>query len=461
MQADSNGAGNPSATSQKRKHSETTRAKKEEKPRVTLDAFFKPTTRVKPELRKDQQEVRVVTWNANGIRARIRKKEYGFLLNSDGSAKFDIVCIQETKALPEQIKMPAVLSKAYPYQFSEGTQMRKGQSGTAIWSRIKPVKHLDPPITDVEGRICAVDFGSFVAVAIYTPNSGTKSSYRTGLWHAVFSQYIDHLQKAKPTVLCLDSNVCPDEIDIYAPGKHRDKVAGFYNIEREQFRHYLSHGYVQTYRVLYPTRKNSYTWFNSRVPAMRERNQGWKLDHILLGGVDDVKAAVQKSDIMYDVWGSDHLPMVTDLWLPTTVSDPVPSFSVDWLEQADHVLERLAKQCKISALSREQLHSHWYGQIVGSDEESDEAEEAVDTGPITVDDIVEITPDTQTEQGAADKETGVAEKEGAEVETTGVSLKVLALFAFAVKNLDGKTDKHRREQTRHFFHMGRHIDEDE
>ena len=424
--------------------------KKKRTQEATLDGFFAKPKRTKEKMRKDQQEVRVVTWNANGIRARIRKKEYGFLLNAeDGSALFDVVCIQETKAMPEQIKVPADLAAAYPYRFSEGTQMRKGQSGTAVWSRIKPVKHLDPPITDVEGRICAVDFGSFIAVAVYVPNSGTTHSYRTGLWHAVFSRYVAHLQSVKPTVLCLDSNVCNENIDIYAPGKHRDKVAGFYNIEREQFKHYLSHGYAQTYRVLYPTRKNSYTWFNSRAPLMRTRNQGWKLDHILLGGVDDVKNAVRKSDIMYDVWGSDHLPMVTDLWLPlSSDAEPVPAFDVSWLKQVDQVLERLARQCKISALSREQLLSHWDDDIVGSEEESDQAED-LDVS-ITLDDIVEVT-DQEEEAGEGVKE------ETKEVKTAGINLKVLALFAFAIKNLDGKTEKLRREQTRHFFHTDKHV----
>lgn len=421
---------------------------------TTLDGFFSTKTqRTQEKMREDQQEVRVVTWNANGIRARIRKKEYGFLLNPDGTAKFDVVCIQETKAMPEQIKMPAVLSKAYPYRFSEGTQMRKGQSGTAVWSRIKPVKHLDPPITDVEGRICAVDFGSFITCAIYVPNSGTKHSYRTGLWHAVFSRYVAHLQSVKPTVLCLDSNVCLLDIDIYAPGKHRDKVAGFYNIEREQFRHYLSRGYAQTYRVLYPTRKNSYTWFNSRVPAMRLRNQGWKLDHILLGGVDDVKGAVKKSDILYDVWGSDHLPMVTDLWLPLSAdAEPVPAFDVSWLKQVDHVLERLAEKCKISALSREQLLTHWDDAIIGSEKESDDEAADLDAS-ITLDDIVEVTAQEEEEV-----DTEVDNEVDNEVDTSHVDFKVLALFAFAVKNLDGKTDKHRREQTKHYFHTGKHAE---
>ena len=125
-----------------------------------------------PEVGKDRV-VRVVSWNANGIRARIRKGEYAFLLDGRGGARYDVVCIQETKASPEQIAVPRDLAAAYPYRLYETTRMRKGQSGTALWSRTEPVARIAPPPTDVEGRICAADFGDFLAVSVYVPNSGT------------------------------------------------------------------------------------------------------------------------------------------------------------------------------------------------------------------------------------------------------------------------------------------------
>jgi exodeoxyribonuclease-3 len=315
----------------------------------------------------DVSAVSVVSWNANGLRARLTKREYGFLLADDGSAKYDVVCIQETKAEERQLDVPADLCAAYPYRFYESTRFVKGQSGTGIWSRIAPRVRLPAPPTDLEGRICAADLGSFVIASVYVPNSGTKHTFRTGMWHATFAKYLDYLQHLdKPVVVCMDANVCHEDIDIYAPDKHRNKVAGFYDIEREQFAHYLTRGYRDAFRARHPEVAGAYTWFNPRAPHMRERNLGWRLDVVLVSRGAQVVAC----DHLADVRGSDHIPVVACVQVPVwPASDrlvpraapaaPARTFCTEWLRPLSAVMERLGSECALTVAARRALHVEW------------------------------------------------------------------------------------------------------
>lgn len=398
---------------------------------MSLSGFVKVTKpRIQPEPDEGFADFNVCSWNANGLRARIRKKELGFLLNKDGTARYDVVCVQETKADEDQVepqprdssktleaKLPAFIMAAYPYRFYNSTRMRRGLNGTAVWSRIMPVRELDPPITDVEGRVTAVEFPSFIAVAVYVPNSGTKHTYRTGLWHAVHTRYLAYLQKLKPTVVCLDSNVCLLDIDIHAPKKYRDNIAGFLNVEREQFRSYLALGYHDSFRAVYPLRKGAYTWFNQRtpkhLPTMRERNLGWRLDHVLVGGVggaEHAKQVVVQSEIRTDVYGSDHLPISSVLRFPTGIAaiDPASHFSTCWLQPFMGFLDAISAKCKITALSMETAARFWSTK--------------------------ETTETAETAEGE-DK-------------------MVKALFTFAQSNLESGGSSAKQEETKHYFKHG-------
>jgi exodeoxyribonuclease-3 len=314
--------------------------------------------------------VSVVSWNANGLRARLASKQYGFLLAEDGTAKYDVVCVQETKADEAQIRMPADLSAAYPYRCYESTRLRKGQSGTALWSRRPFRARVPSPPTDMEGRVCAADFGTFVAVSVYVPNSGTKHTFRTGLWHATFSKYLDFLVgPGRPVLVCMDANVCHEEIDIYAPGKHRNKVAGFYDIERQQFAHYLSRGFTDAFRAVHPDTRGAYTWFNPRVPQMRERNLGWRLDVVLVGGAARVAACTHLGDVR----GSDHIPVVARVQVPAHVPSAdkqVPRICNAWLRPHSALLARLSATCPLTAAAYQVLQREWTTNMVDSDDES-------------------------------------------------------------------------------------------
>ena len=343
--------------------------------------------------------ITVVSWNANGLRARLAQQQYSFLLTADGGPKYDVVCIQETKADEVQLKIPADLRAAYPYRCYESTRLRKGQSGTALWSTLKVVGRIPAPAADVEGRVCAADFGSFVAASVYVPNSGTKHAFRTGLWHATFSKYLDYLGSfGKPSVVCMDANVCHEDVDIYAPGKHRNKVAGFYDIERQQFAHYLAaRGYRDAFRVVHPLAAGAYTWFNPRVPQMRERNLGWRLDVVLVGRGAHVCAC----DHLGHVRGSDHIPVVARVRFPDPEPDPEPDpagqeeravqaprlrprprprhFCNDWLRPHSALLEQLSAACSLTAAAHRALKHEWAARDAATCTPGTEAQDKDDT----------------------------------------------------------------------------------
>ena len=262
----------------------------------------------------------IASWNVNGLRARLKKGYMGeFLLNQKES--IHILCLQETKLQPEQeetsCKLPEYITKTYPHRYwssNKGTTQRKGFSGTAIWSSVAPVSRIETPETDEEGRMTALEFPTFNLVSVYTPNSGSKFDYRIGKWHIKFAEFIANLKKKKPTIVCGDLNVCHQEIDIHAPERNRNKTAGFLDIERVQFSEYLTLGYTDVYRSLYPEQKEAYTWWSPFRKSIREGNKGWRLDYFLAswGTSDSYPASgpkILQCEHLTSVMGSDHCPI--------------------------------------------------------------------------------------------------------------------------------------------------------
>jgi exodeoxyribonuclease-3 len=228
--------------------------------------------------------VHLLSWNVDGIRAKIRNEALCGPLLRD---KYDIVCLQETKACEAQVKLPLQLAAAFPHRAwseNDGSSQRKGLSGTSIWSRQPFVRVLPSPEQLREGRICAVEFPTFVAVSVYVPNSGrNQRAYRTGAWDALFCRFLQRLRRYKSTVLCGDFNVCHEDHDIHNPAKSKNRIAGFLNLERQQFRRYLQLGYVDAFRSLHPREAGAFTWWSMRSPGMRQQNKGWRLDYVLVG----------------------------------------------------------------------------------------------------------------------------------------------------------------------------------
>lgn len=247
--------------------------------------------------------MKLISWNVNGIRACLNK---GFLDIVD-ALDADIVCLQETKAQPDQIEIPEDL---YPYQYAYSA-VRKGYSGTMILSRIEPLHvsyGLGMEQHDTEGRVITAEFEDFYLVTVYTPNSGDglkRLSYRME-WDQAFSQYVRSLKK--PVLICGDLNVANEEIDIKNPKTNR-RNAGFTDEERDSFKSNLLPYVKDTFRTLYP-QKVQYSWWSYRFNA-RKNNAGWRIDYWLAS--ESLMDRVKDSLILTDIYGSDHCPVELDL----------------------------------------------------------------------------------------------------------------------------------------------------
>lgn len=276
--------------------------------------------------------INIAAWNVNGLRARLRKGDMDkFLFGEDAEGNehnVDILCLQETKTQQyleeKQTQLSMKIKLKFPYRYwqsTHGTTQRKGFSGTAIWSSIKPLNVIPPPELDEQGRITALEFPDFNLVSVYTPNSGSQATYRGMEWHKLFSSFLQMLRQTKKTYVCGDLNVCHLDIDIQYPERHRNRTAGFLNFERAHFQQYLDMGYIDVFRSFYPNKTESYTWWSPFRKSIRAENKGWRLDYFLeskstttdIKDVDDdkkrTKLTTLKCEHLTKVMGSDHCPI--------------------------------------------------------------------------------------------------------------------------------------------------------
>lgn len=238
---------------------------------------------------------------------------------------YDIVCIQETKATQEEADKvsPRWVNENYPHRYwnsctgehqHEGFQ-KKGLSGTCIWSK-QPGEQLAHPGFDKEGRTTTVEFSEFIIVTVYTPNSQTPESdrfrYRVRTWDDNFREYIQQLNKQKPTIVCGDFNVAHGDGDVYKPVEYKNMVAGFMNEERDNFSKLLDEAkLVDTFRRFHPDDKGAYTFWDQKLPYLRRTNRGWRIDYFL------TPTCLQNKVTMCDhhptIRGSDHCPITLEL----------------------------------------------------------------------------------------------------------------------------------------------------
>jgi exodeoxyribonuclease-3 len=250
------------------------------------------------------KKIRILSWNVNGIIAAYKK---GFLdwINKE---KPDIICIQETKAQQEQLPDELINIEGYHSYFSSA--LRKGYSGVAIYTKPEPKsikKGFGIEKFDSEGRILIAEYPEFILFNIYYPNgkaSPERLHYKMEFYDA-FLKYVDKLKKkGKNIIICGDVNTAHKEIDIARP-KENEKISGFLPEEREWIDKFLSHGYLDTFRM-FNQEPDNYTWWDQLTRA-RDRNVGWRIDYFYIS--ENLKKKIKNAFIMMDVMGSDHCPI--------------------------------------------------------------------------------------------------------------------------------------------------------
>ena len=249
--------------------------------------------------------MKLISWNVNGLRACEGK---GF---SDIFKKLDadIFCLQETKMQAGQLDMEFAGYQSF-WNYAE----KKGYSGTAIFTRISPLKAsygIGIEEHDHEGRVITLEFESFYMVCVYTPNSQEelkRLDYRMK-WEDDFRAYLTGLDKRKPVIVCGDMNVAHKEIDLKNP-KTNHNNAGFTDQEREKFTLLLEAGFTDTWRHFHPDMEGVYSWWSYRFQS-RQRNTGWRIDYFLTS--NSLKNRLKDAKIHTDILGSDHCPVELDI----------------------------------------------------------------------------------------------------------------------------------------------------
>jgi exodeoxyribonuclease-3 len=252
--------------------------------------------------------MKLLSWNVNGIRAVIKKGFADFV----AAEQPDILCLQETKARPEQVELPLELGS---YKTYWNSAEKPGYSGTAIFTREEPLEvsyGMGVEEHDKEGRIVRAEFAEFQLVNVYTPNAQNglaRLDYRMA-WDDAFRRYLVHLEDAgKPVVFCGDLNVAHQEIDLARPKENRNN-AGFSDQERGKLTELLDAGFTDSFRHFHPDTTEAYSWWSFRAGA-RQRNVGWRIDYF--GVSDAFTGRLASARILPEVLGSDHCPVEIEL----------------------------------------------------------------------------------------------------------------------------------------------------
>jgi len=265
----------------------------------------------------------IISWNVNGLRAVLKKGTFlDFIKRHDP----DILCLQETKALPHE----AVIDLPEYTEYWNSAD-KKGYSGTAIFTKHPPIaviNNIPPDVVsektlvdskgrnaNTEGRVIAVEFATCFVVTVYTPNAKDtleRLSFRKKQWDPAFLRFMLQLEKKKPVIFCGDLNVAHEPIDLARPKPNEGKK-GYTLEEREGFGNLVKAGFVDVFRARHPGEVGHYTWWTHWANA-RERNVGWRIDYVLTSKT--LVKKVKKAFILPQVMGSDHCPVGIDITLP-------------------------------------------------------------------------------------------------------------------------------------------------
>ena len=254
------------------------------------------------------KKVRILSWNVNGIRAAYKKGILDWLTKE----KPDILCVQETKAMKEQLTDDLINVEGYNSFFSSAE--RKGYSGVATYCNTEPAtvsNGIGIKKFDSEGRFLITDFGEFILFNIYFPNGKAKKE-RLQYKMDFYDSFLKHLKKlikqGKKIVVCGDVNTAHKEIDLARP-KENSKISGFLPEEREWIDKLLQAGFIDTFRV-FNDKPDNYTWWDMMTRA-RDRNVGWRIDYFFLS--ENLSSNLKSATILPDVMGSDHCPVGIEL----------------------------------------------------------------------------------------------------------------------------------------------------
>ncbi len=249
--------------------------------------------------------MKLISWNVNGLRACLGKGFMDFFREQQA----DVFSVQETKMQPDQAE---IITEGYEQFWNSA--LRKGYSGTAVFSRIKPLSvsyGIGKEEHESEGRAITLEFEPFYLVNVYTPNAQpelARLGYRMQ-WEDDLRAYLIELDRKKPVVYCGDLNVAHQEMDLKNPKSNRGNP-GFSDEERGKMTELLESGFLDSFRVLYPEKEGAYTWWSYRFNA-RKNNAGWRIDYFIVS--KRLKENIRGATIYSDVYGSDHCPVGLEL----------------------------------------------------------------------------------------------------------------------------------------------------
>lgn len=247
--------------------------------------------------------IKIISWNVNGLRAILRKGNLQKLIKNENP---DIICLNEVKL---NVPYEDGIFNDYEYKYWNFPKSKRGYSGTAILSKIKPLKEEFSPFDD-EGRLIHLTFSKFNLINVYTPNSKpdlSRLKYRTTVWDKKLRDYIKTLKK--PVILTCDMNTAHTPLDIHNPEGSK-KRAGWTDEERQSFSKTIEEdNLIDTFRDKHPNEKK-YSYWDYRSRA-RDRNKGWRIDYFLVS--KRFNKYVKKSDILDNYFGSDHAPIIMEL----------------------------------------------------------------------------------------------------------------------------------------------------
>lgn len=250
---------------------------------------------------------KIVSWNTNGLRATAKN---GFFVPLFKNKKMDILCLQETKVEADQLPTEVREVPGYSSYFSH-SQKRKGYSGVAIYSKIKPIEvfyGMGIERFDNEGRIVGAKYKDFTLINIYFPNAGTdpeRLKYKLEFYDEFLKFIMKLRKKGEHVIFCGDVNTAHTAIDLARP-KANEENTGFLPIEREWIDEVINNGFVDIFRHFYPTKKDAYTYWDMKTFA-RERNVGWRIDYFFASS--EIVPKIKKTGIDTDYMGSDHCPI--------------------------------------------------------------------------------------------------------------------------------------------------------